>query len=114
MLSMKTLSLCAALACLSSASALAQTPPPAAPGHSCIPTGFFPGPATYKSTEVLPDRRVTFRVCAPDAATALVTSSDYAPAIPMGFGGGPPGLAMTKDTSGLWSATTSVPVESRN
>jgi enterochelin esterase-like enzyme len=111
MLSMKTLSLCGALACLSSAPALAQTPPPAAPGHSCIPTGFFPGSATYKSTEVLPDRRVTVRVCAPDATTALVTSSDYAPAIPMGFGGGPPGLAMTKDTSGLWSATTSVPVE---
>jgi enterochelin esterase family protein len=40
----------------------------------------------------------------------LVTSSDYAPAIPLGFGG-PPGLAMTKDTSGLWSATTAAPFE---
>ena len=54
--------------------------------------------------------RLTFRLCAPEATTALVTSTDYAPAIPMGFGGAPPGLAMTKDTSGLWSATTSVPI----
>jgi enterochelin esterase family protein len=59
---------------------------------------------------VLPDRRTTFRLCAPAATEVLVTSSDYAPAIPLGFGGGPPGLAMTKDTSGLWTATTAVPV----
>jgi hypothetical protein len=31
-------------------------------------------------------------------------------AIPLGFGG-PPGLAMAKDTSGLWSVTTSAPFE---
>ena len=59
---------------------------------------------------MLPDRRVTFRLCAPEATAAMVTSSDYAPAIPLGFAG-PPGLAMTKDTSGLWSATTSAPFE---
>ena len=88
----------------------AQNAPPPPPGTSCRPTGFFPGPARYKSTEVLGDGRVTFRVCAPEATTALVTSTDYAPAIPMGFGGGPPGLAMSKDTSGLWSATTPVPI----
>jgi enterochelin esterase-like enzyme len=88
----------------------AQNAPPPPPGTSCRPAGFFPGPARYKSTEVLGDGRVTFRVCAPEATAALVTSTDYAPAIPMGFGGGPPGLEMTKDTSGLWSATTSVPI----
>jgi len=53
---------------------------------------------------------VTFRLCAPEAREVLVTSTDYAPAIPLGFGG-PAGLAMTKDTSGLWSATTSAPFE---
>jgi enterochelin esterase family protein len=89
----------------------AQAPPPAPPGTSCRPTGFFAGPARYKSTEVLGDSRVMFRLCAPEATAVIVTSSDYAPAIPMGFGGGPPGLALAKDTSGLWSATTSAPFE---
>src|SRR5829696_10090313 len=95
------------------ASARAQTPnaPPPPPGTSCRPPGFFTAPAKYKSAEVGPDLRVTFRLCAPEATTAMVTSSDYAPAIPMGFGGTPPGLEMAKDTSGLWSATTSVPIE---
>ena len=100
----------AALAVCLATSAAAQNAPPPPPGTSCRPTGFFPGPAGYRSTEVLADGRVTFRVCAPEATTALVTSTDYAPAIPMGFGGGPPGLAMAKDTSGLWSATTPVPI----
>jgi enterochelin esterase family protein len=101
------------LLCLAATPALAQLPaaPPQPPGTSCRPAGFFTAPARYKSTEVHSDRKVTFRLCAPEASTAMVTSSDYAPAIPMGFGGGPPGLEMTKDTSGLWSATTAVPVE---
>ena len=60
--------------------------------------------------EQLADSRVTFRLCAPDATTVSVTSSDADPAIPMGAGGGPAGLPMTKDAMGLWSATTAVPV----
>ena len=88
----------------------AQNPPPAPPGTSCRPPGFFTAPAKYASAEPLPDRRVTFRLCAPEAREVLVTSADYAPAIPLGFGG-PAGLAMTKDTSGLWTATTSAPFE---
>jgi enterochelin esterase family protein len=106
-----------AVAALVAAPALvgAQAAPPAAgqPARpaSCLPTGFFAPPARYRSAEQLPDGRVTFRLCAPDATTAMVTSSDYAPAIPMGFGGAPPGLAMTKDSLWLWSATTAVPVE---
>ena len=88
----------------------AQNAPPAKPGTSCRPPGFFTAPAKYSSAEVLADRRVTFRLCAPEATEALVTSTDYAPAIPLGFGG-PPGLPMTKDTSGLWSATTAAPFE---
>jgi enterochelin esterase family protein len=92
--------------------AMAQNPPapPPPPGTSCRPPGFFTAPAKYPSAEVLPDRRVTFRLCAPEATDAMVTSTDYAPAIPLGFGG-PPGLAMTEDTSGLWTATTSAPYE---
>jgi len=105
---MKMIAYVVVLACLADL-AQAQNAPPPPPGTSCRPTGFFPGPARYRSTEVMPDGRVTFRVCAPEATSALVTSTDYAPAIPMGFGG-PPGLEMTKDTSGLWSATTSVPI----
>ena len=101
-----------ALLALSAAAAGAQPPaaPRPAPGTSCLPTGFFAPPARYRSAEQLPDGRVTFRLCAPAATEVLVTSSDYAPAIPLGFGG-PPGLAMTKDTSGLWSATTAAPFE---
>jgi enterochelin esterase family protein len=96
---------------VASSAAIAQNPaPPPPPGTSCRPAGFFTAPARYPSAEVLPDRRVTFRLCAPEATEVLVTSTDYAPAIPLGFGG-PPGLAMTKDTSGLWTATTSAPYE---
>lgn len=90
----------------------AQSPsaPAPAPPASCLPTRSFAASAQYRAVEVGADGRVTFRVCAPAAAEALVTSSDYAPAIPMGFGGAPPGLAMTRDSTGLWSATTAVPV----
>ena len=96
---------------VASSAAIAQNPaPPPPPGTSCRPAGFFTAPARYPSAEGLPDRRVTFRLCAPEATEVLVTSTDYAPAIPLGFGG-PPGLAMTKDTSGLWTATTSAPYE---
>ena len=78
---------------------------------SCRPQGFFAGPAAYKSVEQLSDGRVTFRLCAPDAVKAMVTSTDNSDAIPMGFPPGTPaGLAMTKDAAGLWSATTAQPV----
>jgi enterochelin esterase family protein len=91
--------------------ASAQAPPaqPAAP-TTCQGRGFLPGPATYKAVEQLPDNRVTFRVCAPDAHAVSVTSSDVADVIPMGLGGGPNGLAMTKDDQGLWSVTTPAPI----
>ncbi|MDB5686244.1 MAG: esterase [Rhizorhabdus sp.] len=64
---------------------------------------------SYQSVEPLPDRRVTFRICAPDATTVSVTSTDNADAIPIGFGG-PAGLPMTKGDEGIWSATTARPV----
>ncbi len=92
--------------------ALAQSPAPAADApKSCMGQGFFAGPATYKSVEQLPDGRVTFRLCAPDAKEAKVTSTDIADIIPMGFPAGTPvGLAMTRDETGLWSVTTARPV----
>ncbi len=91
--------------------ALAQAPSAqqAAPA-TCMGRGFLPGPAAFKAVEQLADRRVTFRVCAPNATAVSVTSSDVADVIPMGFGGGPNGLAMEKDDKGLWSVTTPVPV----
>ena len=90
--------------------ALAQPAPPAQPA-SCLPQGFFPGPAAYKSVEQLPDGRVTFRLCAPDAQEVRVTSNDIDEAIPMGIQpGSTRGLVMTKDATGLWTATTAVPV----
>lgn len=71
----------------------------------------FAGPAGYRSVEQLEDGRVTFRLCAPDAHEARVTSSDIADIIPMGFPPGTPmGLMMERDGTGLWSVTTRVPV----
>ncbi|HTN15605.1 MAG TPA: alpha/beta hydrolase-fold protein [Sphingomonadaceae bacterium] len=88
----------------------AQAQGDAAP-KSCLPQGFFAGPASYQSVEQLPDGRVTFRLCAPAAHEARVTSSDIDQAIPMGMQPGTRrGLAMTKDETGLWSTTTAVPV----
>lgn len=74
---------------------------------SCRPQGMF-ARANYTSVEPLADGRVTFRLCAPEAQEVRVTSSDLDPAIPGGFGGGPRGLMMTRDASGLWSATTTM------
>src|ERR1700744_4741295 len=97
--------LSAALMLYPLAAVQAQSAPAAAP-TTCAGNGFLPGPGSYKSVEVLPDRRVTFRLCAPNAAFVAVTSSDIADAIPMGAGG----LPMTRGAQGLWSVTTPVPV----
>jgi enterochelin esterase-like enzyme len=92
------------------APATAQQPSGEAAQPSCRPQGPF-ATAQYKSVEQLADGRVTFRLCAPEANEARVTSSDIAEAIPMGQQpSAPRGLVMTKDATGLWSATTAVPV----
>jgi enterochelin esterase family protein len=90
--------------------ATAQNAAPAAQPATCQERGFLPTPASFKAVEQLPDNRVTFRLCAPDATTVSVTSSDVADVIPLGLGGGPSGLAMTKDDKGLWSVTTPAPI----
>jgi enterochelin esterase family protein len=90
--------------------ALAQSPAPSSAPANCLGRGFLPAPAPYQSVEQLPDQRVTFRLCAPEATSVSVVSNDIADVIPMGIGGGPSGLPMTKDEQGLWSVTTPVPV----
>jgi enterochelin esterase-like enzyme len=84
--------------------ALAQ-PVPAS--ESCLPQGLFPGPAAYRSVEQSPDGRVAFRLCAPAAKDVRVTSEDIDAVVLTGSqDGGRDGLKMTKDATGLWTATT--------
>jgi enterochelin esterase-like enzyme len=100
----------AALTALAAAAQALAQPTPAQPA-SCLPQGPFPGPASYKSVEQLRDGRVTFRLCAPDAREVRVTSNDIDEAIPMGIRpGSTRGLPMTRDATGLWTATTAVAV----
>jgi enterochelin esterase-like enzyme len=97
-----------------------QTPAPAAPGRGAFPgRGADPnrcappsgmGMPAYKSTEQLSDGRVTFRICAPDATTVGLGSSDNEDISPNMFMGGN-GLAMTRDEKGLWSVTTPKPLD---
>ena len=88
----------------------AQAQPAQAEVASCLPQGMFPPPASYESVEQRADGRVTFRLCAPQAQEVRVISNDIDEAIPMGINGAERGLAMSKDASGLWTATTAVPV----
>mgnify|MGYP001369132055 CR=1 FL=1 len=78
---------------------------------SCKPQGFFAAPPSFKPVEQLEDGRITFRICVPEAQEVKVISTDIADVIPMGFPPGQPvGLAMTRDSTGLWSVTTAKPV----
>lgn len=94
--------------------ALAQQAAPAGfagrgadPNHCAAPTGM--GVANYKSTEQLPDGRVIFRICAPNAATVSLGSSDNEDISPNTFMGGT-GRPMEKDEKGLWTVTTAKPI----
>lgn len=82
-----------------------------APAHaSCAQGGgFLAPPPAWRSVEVEADGRVTFRLCAPQATDVRVTSPDANEAIPFGAG-----LVLARDDTGLWSATTSVPVAPDN
>jgi enterochelin esterase-like enzyme len=70
-----------------------QAPPPAAPGQRGAGRG--PQGPRVVSPEILPDKRVTFRLLAPDAAKVLLNGS---------WENGT-NTAMTKDEQGIWSAT---------
>ena len=86
----------------------AGQPAPAPQPDNCLARGFAQS-SPFKSVEVLPDGRVTFRVCAPGASDVKVTSNDLPGVIPLALAGGG-GLAMTKGDKGIWSATTTQPV----
>lgn len=87
--------------------AAAQTPAPAAPVANCLPKSWLDLQPPYKSVEVLPDGRVTFRLCAPLAREAKVISPDLGDLIPGGVSDGVVnGLALTRDATGLWTGTT--------
>lgn len=91
--------------CASAGSGAFAQQSPADGEKNCRPTNFFELP-TYKSVEQLPDQRVTFRFCGPEAEAVFVTSVDV---VPINFGS-PTGLAMTKDDTGLWTVTTPEPL----
>lgn len=102
----------AMLALMATAAPLTAQPqsPPAAAPKTCVVTGFLAPPPSYKPVEILPDGRVTFRICAPDAREVRVISNDIDDVIPMGLTPGVPrGLAMTRDEMGLWSVTSTKP-----
>ncbi|MEN9705097.1 MAG: hypothetical protein RLZZ393_976 [Pseudomonadota bacterium] len=90
---------------------LAQQAAPSAPPQpdNCLARGFAQS-SPFKSVEVLPDGRITFRLCAPGATDVKVTSNDNADVIPMAMAPGGGGLVMTKGDKGIWSVTTSKPV----
>jgi hypothetical protein len=98
----------------------AQTPGPPPPGRG----GGRGGPAVV-SPQVETDRRVTFRILAPNATAVTVGgditgSLDPDPSAPApqpapagtqgGRGGGAPVVTLTKGESGIWSGTTVRPV----
>lgn len=58
-----------------------------------------PRPPEFKSPEISPERKITFRVYAPKAESVRLSSGDLPG---LGFG---PGLALTKGDDGVWQAT---------
>lgn len=76
----------------------------------CEERTFFQPPLEYKSVEVLPDGRVTFRLCAKTASNVVVLPQEMN-GVPTGMDGKPPGLPMAKDADGYWAATTPATVD---
>ena len=78
------------------APAPAQATPPAAPGGR---GGQRPQPPAFTSPEILPDRRIVFRLYAPDATTVTLRGGDIpAPARA--------NAQFTKGDNGVWEMTT--------
>jgi enterochelin esterase family protein len=97
--------------CMATAQAQAPTAG-ATPANCAANRGFLASPSAYKSVETLSDGRITFRLCAPDATTVYVASTDLPGIIP--FGANAPGLAMARGNDGVWSVTTGKPVDPDN
>ncbi len=87
------------------APAVVQTPAPApaAPAVAQGGRGGQPQPPAFVSPEVLPDRRITFRLHAPEATAVTFRGGDI-PAAARGNG------QLTKGENGVWEMTTA-PVE---
>ncbi len=99
------LSVSALMCGLAGAAHAADTTPACAdqpPGPNLAPTA-------YTSIEVLDDKRVQFRLCAPRATNAKVSSSDIEAASDT-FAGKLAGFPMQKDNLGYWIATSPTPV----
>jgi enterochelin esterase family protein len=106
--------LACALLALASSQLMSQQPAATAAPSSCAAgRGFMGGPAGFRSVESDASGKVTFRLCAPEATKVFVSSTDLPGVIPFG-GNGPPGLAMSKNAEGVWSATTTAVVAPDN
>jgi enterochelin esterase-like enzyme len=89
--------------------AFAQQGPPAAgtaqpqgaPGRATAPQGRAQGPAVV-SPEILSDRRLVFRILAPQAQNVTLRAGD----IPAAARGGQNGPEFKKGENGVWEATT--------
>src|SRR6186713_267547 len=79
--------------------ATAQQAPAAAPASCAAGRGIISAPASFKSVDSDTSGKVTFRLCAPNAAEVYVASTDLPGVIPFG-GNGPPGLKMAKGADG--------------
>src|SRR5918994_2530411 len=81
----------------------AQTPPPAAAQPPPAPggRGGQPQAPQFTSPEILPDRRITLRLHAPDATSVTLRGSDIPAAARTN-------LQFTKAENGVWEATTGV------
>jgi enterochelin esterase-like enzyme len=78
----------------------------AQPAQQPAPTGRGAAPAPQVvSPEVLPDRTIVFRLRAPQAQNVRLTGSDIPALAGGGPAGPPPAGQMTKDETGVWTAT---------
>jgi len=114
-----TILLPATLALTLGAAALdAQAPPPPQAAGSAAPQAQPARPPAAVSPEVLADRRVTFRIYAPDATRVFLNAGDLPPvtftppgATPVPQTPGSPGATVfTKGENGVWEYTTAAPV----
>ena len=106
-------------ACLTFASLVfAQVPaapPPAGPGAQSVRMGR--GPAPLVSPQIADDRRVTFRIFAPQASTVTLGGDinqglNHDATTPGTVASSPAsGISMTKGAQGVWSGTSALPMK---
>src|SRR4029079_9384021 len=79
-----------------------QAPAPARPAPAAAPQGRGNQPPPVNSQEVLADRKITFRIYAPNAQAARLSAGDVPNAAKS--------ATMTKTAAGIWETTVG-PVE---